>query len=37
MECRLRQNPTFNKDMILGGYLEKWMWTLILLNDLDIC
>ena len=27
MECRLCQNPTFHKDMILDGYLEKWMWA----------
>ena len=27
MGCRLCQNPTFHEDMILDGYLEKWMWT----------
>jgi len=27
MECCFCQNPTFYKDMILDGYLEKWMWT----------
>ena len=25
MGCRLCQNPTFNEDMILAGYLEKRM------------
>ena len=24
---RLCQNPTFHEDMILAGYLGKWMWT----------
>jgi len=49
MGCRLCQNPTFHKDIILDGYLEKRMWTFAamtwtfakclghLLNDLDIC
>jgi len=27
MGCRLCQNPTFHEDIILDGYLEKWMWT----------
>jgi len=48
MECRLCQYPTFHKDMILVGYLEKRIWTFTkmtwifakclghLLNELDI-
>ena len=36
MGCRLCQNPNFHEDTILAGYLEKRMWTLILLNVLGI-
>ena len=41
MEYHLCQNPTFHKDVIIDGYLEKWIWTFAkclghFLNYLDI-